>query len=405
MFRTTAFLLMLGIVASTAFAQYDQYGGWTKLKGKKTGFFHTQQIAGRWWFVSPEGNAFYVKGVETVRFGRLDAPSPVGEEKAKAQKTVLNQFKKWNFNAVGLWSEQIPGLPYFANLEFAENFVPNMWLLGIVSDYFSPEFRKSVDERAARMCSEMAKDPWLIGYFTDNEIRWKPDIRSRDSVLDAFLKKDPQSAGYKRAMAFLKERGHTPETMTPEDKAAFIEVAAAQYGRVVKEAIRKYDKNHLILGSRFNSAAPQLNRALAPYYDVFSLNCYDEKAPVEKLREINSITGKPTMITEFSFKAMDSGLPNTIGAGDPVPTQQDRANLFASYVHELAGLPFNIGHEWYRYRDQPKEGEGDSSPGGLGGENGNYGLVTIDGKPYDVLVNHMTDINGGIEEYALKALK
>jgi len=35
------------------------------------------------------------------------------------------------------------------------------------------------------------------------------------------------------------------------------------------------------------------------------------------------VTGKPTMVTEFSFKAMDSGLPNRAGAGEPAPEQPD----------------------------------------------------------------------------------
>ena len=112
--------------------------------------------------------------------------------------------------------------------------------------------------------------PWLIGYYTDNEIRWVPDIRSKESVLEAFLKKAPESEGYKKAMSFLNERGHTPETITFDDISAFLEIAAAEYGKIIYGAIKRHDKNHLILGSRFNSRAPiPLTRALAPYYDVF----------------------------------------------------------------------------------------------------------------------------------------
>jgi len=39
------------------------------------------------------------------------------------------------------------------------------------------------------------------------------------------------------------------------------------------------------------------------------------------------------MVTEFSFKVMDSGLYNTIGAGEAVATQQDRADLFMTEVN------------------------------------------------------------------------
>jgi hypothetical protein len=403
MIRIILSLLAFWLFASPAFAQYDSYGGWTKLQGKKTGFFHTEQIGGRWWLVTPEGNAFYSKGVEAVDLSADKKKPPADKE--KAAKDVARQLKFWNFNTVGLWSKKIPGMPWFAHLGFAANFVPNMWLLGIVPDYFSPEFRDSVEKQASKMCPGLVNDPWLIGYFTDNEIRWVPDIRSHDSTLDAMLKKDPQSPGYKKAVAFLKERGHTPQTVSFDDEAEFLGIAAAEYGRIVHDAIRKYDKNHLILGSRFNSLAPmQLTKALAPYYDVFSFNNYDHRAPTYKLREINRLSGKPTMVTEFSFKAMDSGLYNTVGAGDPVLTQQDRADLFTAYVQDLANLPFNVGHGWFKYRDQPKESEG-KSPGGWGAENSNYGLVKIGGEPWTLLVTRMTEVNGGIEALAAKAGK
>jgi hypothetical protein len=57
--------LMLSFCQSYA-AGYDSYGGWLELKGKRTGFFHTEQIQGRWWLISPAGNALFSKGVDHV---------------------------------------------------------------------------------------------------------------------------------------------------------------------------------------------------------------------------------------------------------------------------------------------------------------------------------------------------
>jgi hypothetical protein len=96
------------------------------------------------------------------------------------------------------------------------------------------------------------------------------------------------------------------------------------------------------------------------------------------------------MITEFSFKAMDSGLPNTKGAAKPVATQQERADGFAQYVEALAALPSCVGFHWFEYRDEPKEGRFD-------GENSNYGVVKIDFTPWDVLTARMTRVNERIE--------
>jgi agarase len=398
----TICLFFLGLIAVPVRGQYDTYGGWLKLKGRKTGFFHTEQIRGRWWLVTPEGSAFFAKGVETVDLG-LNRNIPPEEAKKVAAERA-QQLKGWGFNSTGSQRTRLPGIPYALNLGLASASTPKMWLLGIVPDYFSPEFREAVERRAAELCPGLANDPWLIGYYTDNEIRWVPDIRSKDSVLEAFLKKDPGSPGYQKAVAFLKEHGRTPETLTDDDRAGFLEIAATEYGRIAHAAIRRHDKNHLILGSRFNSRAPiPLSRGLAPYYDVFSFNNYEHRAPLYKLGEIARVTGKPTMVTEFSFKAMDSGLYNTIGAGEPVATQQDRADLFAAYVQDLARLPSCLGYFWFKYRDQPKEGAGKSSPGGWGGENSNYGLVKLDGSPWTLLVKRMTEVNAGLEALAAKS--
>jgi len=300
--------LTFSFFATSSPAQYDIYGGWTKIQGKKTGFFHTEQINGRWWLVTPEGNVFYSKGVETVTLSADRRNPPPDRE--KAERDMARRLKSWNFNTVGLWSVKLPGMPYFCHLGFAANFTPNMRLLGI---------------------------------------------------------------------------------------------AAAEYGRIIYEAIHKYDKNHLSPGSRFNSLAlKQLTKALAPYYDVFSFYICDHRAPLYNLREKNRLSGKPAMVAEFSFKAMSSGFCNTIGAGDSVLIRQDRADLFTTYVQDLAALPFNVGNGCFRYRDQLKESQG-RSPGGLGTENSNSGIVKINGEPWTLLVTRMTEVNGGIEDLADKA--
>jgi agarase len=392
-------ILLSLLISTSALAQHDIYGGWTKIKGKKTGFFHTEQINNRWWLVTPDGNAFFAKGVESIELSG-NRNNPPADPQKEATK-VAEQIKSWNFNCGGCWQRtRLPDMPFTVVLNLASSTTKDLWLLGLVPDYFSPEFREAVDRRAAEMIPPLVNDPLLIGYYTDNEIRWVPDSRSKETLLEVFLKKSPDSPGYQKAVALLKERGHTPETKTPDDMAAFLEIAAAQYGQIVNTAIRRHDKNHLIIGSRFNARAPiQLTRGLTPYYDVFSFNNYDHRAPLYKLREINRISGKPTMLTEFSFKAMDSGLYNSKGAGDAVATQQDRADLFTNYVEDLARLPSCMGFFWFQYRDQPKEGRG------LDGENSNYGLVKNDGTPWKVLVAQMTKVNAGIEEIAAKAGK
>jgi len=101
------------------------------------------------------------------------------------------------------------------------------------------------------------------------------------------------------------------------------------------------------------------------------------------------------MITEFSFKAKDSGLPNTKGAGLPVETQKDRADRFEKYVATLAKMPAWVGYHWFEWCDEPKEGRFD-------GENSNYGLVRIDDTPWEVLTERFKTVNARLEALRLQ---
>jgi hypothetical protein len=267
----------------------------------------------------------------------------------------------------------------------------DLWLKGGVVDYFSPEFRDAANRVAERMCAPHAKDPWVLGYFTDNELRWGKDWRSQDSLLDSYLKMPEASPGFVKATRFLKARGNAAASLTDDDRSEFLGLLAAEYARVTSEAIRRADPNHLVLGCRFAVyPGDSAIKAVGQYFDVISFHSYNATAPVERLQQIQRVAGKPTMITEFSFKAMDSGLPNTKGAAKPVATQQDRADGFARYVEALAALPGCVGFHWFEYRDEPQEGRFD-------GENSNYGVVKVDFTPWDVLTARMTRVNAQME--------
>jgi hypothetical protein len=43
--------------------QLDRFGGWKKKTFEATGFFRTEHDGNRWWFVTPDGNAFISFGV------------------------------------------------------------------------------------------------------------------------------------------------------------------------------------------------------------------------------------------------------------------------------------------------------------------------------------------------------
>ncbi len=393
--------LIAALSLAVCAADYDRYGGWKALKGKKTGFFHTQKIKGRWWLVTPDGAAFFSKGVCHVNFDPESVSSRAAPaDRAAWARQAAAQLRTWGFNTAGAWS-----YAEFAGAEFVFTPIVNiassvrrdLWLKGAVPDYFGPEFVAAADRAAKKVCEPLAKNRWLLGYFTDNELRWAPDWRSKESLLESYLKFDASSPGRKRAEELLRSRGRGPDQIADDDKAAFLELAAAEYARVSREAILRHDPNHMVIGCRFAGYAPEpALRGVAKHFDVISYNTYSPSVPVERMNQIVNVTNKPTMVTEFSFKAMDSGLPNTKGAAKPVKTQQERADGFARFVEGLAGLPHCVGFHWFQYRDQPPEGRR------LDGENSNYGVVRLDGSPWETLTARMKKANARIEKLAVR---
>ncbi|MGQ9590110.1 MAG: FAD-dependent oxidoreductase, partial [Planctomycetota bacterium] len=392
-------------------ASRDAYGGWNAIRFEATGFFRTAERDGVSWLVTPEGNAFLSKGVNHVSFRADHAPalghSPYeravrakyGSEEAWAKATV-DRLRAWGLNTLGSWSSPSTfsqGMAYTINLDLATRAGAD-WLKGSVGDFFSEDFESKVAEACKLACAPRASDRWLLGYFTDNELRWGADWRGRSSLLEEYLRLSEGSAGRRRALEFLRERhgGELGDEKVSaggsrEDQEAFLEIAAERYFSVSERAIRAADPNHLILGCRFAGQAPEaVLRGMRKHVDVVSFNHYGPEAPVEALERIHRIAGRPVMLTEFSFKAADSGLPNTRGAGKPVPAQKDRAEGFARYVGGLLDLPFAVGFHWFEHADEPKEGRFD-------GENSNYGLVTIEDRPWEVLTEAMAALNPTLE--------
>ena len=51
------------LAAHPSIAGWDNYGAWTSASGTATGYFHTQQISGKWWMVAPNGHLFFSTGI------------------------------------------------------------------------------------------------------------------------------------------------------------------------------------------------------------------------------------------------------------------------------------------------------------------------------------------------------
>ncbi|MDQ7779704.1 MAG: beta-agarase [Planctomycetota bacterium] len=442
------FALLAGVVTGQDDAPaFDKYGGWTKLKCEPTGFFSVRKIDDRWWLVTPDGNVFFSTGVCGVystgnhcpALGHAPYGKAVADKYAKKEdwaKTTLARLQEWGFNTLGAWSESAlfaGQIPWTRILDLGVRGGAN-WLTGEFPDVFDPKFAATVDAAAEDACGRLKDDPWLVGYFLDNELRWGRDWRAIKPLFADFMALPPTAPGKKALIEFLRsEYADDIEKFRQawkSDAASFEELASARslagrpdgksqaeaqrvkesfagivadrYFQVTTSAVRRYDPNHLVLGVRFSSAGAceAVIRACGKYCDVLSINFYHVGDVLDRLAcnftdglttagwlaEYHRVSTRPVMITEFSFKAMDSGLPNSRGASIPVRTQADRAGCFRSYARACAEKPYMVGYHWFEYIDQPALGRSD-------GENSNYGLVNEKDEPWETLTAEMKRTN------------
>jgi hypothetical protein len=399
--------------------------------GKATGFFHVEQLGGVWWLIDPDGRPFFSKGVNFVSFAADYSPALHHSPYQRAAEAKYGGAGKWaaaiaarlhqlGFNTVGPWSspEMLrQGMPYAIVARLTEGSGAD-WQKGKVADVFAPAFEASVRKRAQKICAPQARDPLLVGYFTDNEMRWGRDWRAKTTLLEEFMTMAPSSPGRQAAVRVLRAKYGTVEAfnrawatklrslddlaeikalpMTNEaarqSEQAFQREYARTYFKIAHDAIRAADPNHLILGCRFAGYAPaDVAAMLGQFADVASINTYVPTAPLKRLQSLAESTRLPVLVSEFSFTAADSGLPNKNSGSTPLKTQNERALHYEAFVRALAKAPYVVGFHWFQWADQPASGRPD-------GSSSNFGIVNVKDEPWPALAASMERVNSTLEE-------
>ena len=116
----------------------------------------------------------------------------------------MERFDAWGINTAGGWSEwglYKNRLPFTVTLGLAGS----DWLTGTVVDYFHPDWEPAVRARLEAGTAGNTENPYLIGYFLDNELHWSHDHRGGD-LLSGYMAMSADSAGKTHLLAFLLER-------------------------------------------------------------------------------------------------------------------------------------------------------------------------------------------------------
>jgi hypothetical protein len=246
-----------------------------------------------------------------------------------------------------------------------------------VADVYAPEFEQRVERAAAQQCDSHKNDPYLLGYFLGNEPPWP----GRESVAaNAILagRATPLQAALKQYLA---------QGDTPERRRAFLFETYEKFVIAVTAAVKKHDPNHLSLGLRFGSSAPEEIVRASKIFDVYSLNNYNYAVNQREIEKVRGLIDRPILIGEFHFGTPGRGM--TPGLRQ-VASQEDRGVAYRYYVENAAADPSIVGTHWFEWIDEPATGRFD-------GENYNIGLIDTTDRPYTELVKAAAETHRRIE--------
>lgn len=338
---------------------------------------------------------------------------------------TLDRLQAWGFNTIGDWSSPALGLndrvPYTLPLSIVGDYASistgtDWW--GGMPDPFDPRFAMATERAVAIAARDHRDDPWLIGYFADNELAWAgpgddpkaryalaygtlkmtTDVPAKRAFLKQLRDKYRNQAGLSKAWGIdlpawelMEDPGFVPPLPSAEhpeieaDFKYFQKVFADTYFKTIADSLKWHAPNHLLLGGRFAISTPEAVESCAQYCDVLSFNMYTLKPQdgydFAKLQALD----KPVLITEFNFGSRDRG--PFWGGVTELAKEEDRGPAYANFVKQAVSEPSIVGVHWFQYLDQPVSGRL------LDGENGHFGLVGITDLPFQGFVESVRKAN------------
>ena len=335
----------------------------------------------------------------------------------KWRQSSYARLKAWGFNTMGCWSaddvRSHSPLPFvnwapitgdFRRIEGGGGY----W--GKMPDVYDPKFAQAVESSVGPLAKQFAANRLCIGYFVDNEVAWDAiergplaspadqpcriemvrRLESKYGSLDALNKAWGTDAATWEELRVPDQ----PNEACRADLDEWVYSFAHRYFEIVKGALRRHAPNQLYLGCRFAWSHPRAIRACADVADVVSFNLYRTAIKSDEWTGKNDL-GKPIIIGEFHFGALDRGMFHT--GLVPTSDQNDRAAHFRRYVQSVADCPAFVGCHWFQYVDEPLTGRV------YDGENYNIGLVDVTDTPYPELISAAKEANAEVYARHMKS--
>lgn len=393
-----------------------------------------QTTGGVSWLADPCGARFFSIGVNTLataatrslnRDTERNTWLPPSREPDAWARRAAAQIGLWGFNTAGAFSSLNVPLPGIPDLDLG-------WRSRLLwDDPFDPSVEALIFAETRKAVAPYKSSVYRIGYFLDNEVGWWY------GALFTYYLARPPSNYTKRALVDLIRRHYggdwdrfTADFVVAGGISSFDQLlrgadAHAQmrpggngirmirewtgamtrrYYQLTCRALRAADPNAIIFSDRLPGYYdPDAVSAMAPFVDAVATN-YNVDSPdgwiahyyFDALRQLTG--NKPVLVSEWYFAADENRSGNTNnGYLMTVKTQAERARGAAKAACNFAREPAVVGLHWFQYYDEPKGGRG------FDHEDYDFGLLDIDGRPYQELVSALTAANRSLAEIHAKA--
>ena len=306
--------------------ELDQYGGWTGKKFEATGWFRTEKDDRWWLvtpegnaFLTLGINHFhphfwnqdYNREAWRKQLGVASMSLPQSGPALRAW--FLETCREYGFNTVGVHNTlQVLNapravMPYVQPIAFVE--IPH-WKTEIPDDnfvdVFADEFELHCDQLARQFALPIKDDPFLLGYaMTDCPLFTEEDCRERTDVIGGArregrvgwprrLRNLPAAAAGKQAYVATardlyggkigdfnttygtsfdsfdalerakqwRQQTDLSNASETRDNIEFLKRVVFKYYQTAREAIRRYDPNHLFFGDKINANTDALDTVL-----------------------------------------------------------------------------------------------------------------------------------------------
>jgi hypothetical protein len=401
-----------------------------------------EKLDGKWWFVDPDGKLFWSHGLDCVEFGTQtrtrisdrehyfqylpEKDGPGGQLYTYTESSgdtvsflsfhalnlfrmygqewheistarIHTRFRNWGMNTIGNWSDREIYLkrktPYVLTAYSRKT--------GMIADPYAKGFKEDLIS-SLKTKQEEQGDPWCLGVFVDNELKWgvKWAAKIPEQIITAppdqpakLQLKEQMAEQYRTIQNLNKEWGTTfsdwngllrNTALIPgaeKDMREFMKLFTSHYYSSCSEAVKTVDPGMLYLGCRMDfhlypedTSLNYIIKIASEYCDVVSFNRYRYTCSGLVPPDGGDY---PIIIGEFHFGSLETGLlqPGLRYAADP----EARAMFYEHYVSSALENPFIVGTHWFQLADQSVTGRPD-------GENYQAGFLTVGDVPQQEII-------------------